>query len=551
MSPTDLHNKPPLDILNLDRESLASLIILEALSADQVNRLYAAQVGSCGDLVWQVRDDFARARLHSRTAIPNEQLLLAGATANLLQMHGPGSMAAARILENSRSSVDLEDGKALENLEDWLHANRSKTFSLLARHVEEAKAKARIESRIWWQKWYPLVFFGVVMLWPIAGEWSRLFPPAAESSFDQAVSAFQRNLALSYLAAFAITFGLLALGLYVFMWAVKPSAYGRVSVFLGRVLLSDRDTVLLWETGQIASESYERRLQSIQRAWNWLPLIAVGVGFGGALLQLEDRIVMGLVGAAFIVGISALTALELFVRHKGFTRWNAAWAEQVRLHYTGHTIVTSVLQVGVIGLTFALALLVAVEVGVWLAVPWSGHVAENGKTGFLAALPASDLAAEDWSMAQAWAQRQAAGLQQNIATVGAEAQSVVVEALDALLVGIILELVVFTTLAFVSGMRRKGLIALLVPLILWLGGELIPDTVGQISAGQSPFVKLSLTALAVSLVIAILSNILGERAAQRDERECQKCYLLAAKDDNFCKTCGTPLVSSAVTMRSR
>jgi hypothetical protein len=526
---------------DLDHDSLASLVLFDGLSEDQAERLTEAGVVDCRDLVEKLREETTGDFLLRRTGIPLERLFLAGAMANLLQVRGPGSIAAVEVLKNVMSWIDLDDSEDLDMLVGLLIADRQDALSFIALHVEEAKAKARMASRSWWQRWYPLAFFGVMMLWAISGQWSHLFPPAAESSFDQAVLAFERNMALSYLVAFAIAYGLLALGLYVFMWAVRPSGYGRISLFLGRVLLSDRDTVVLWETGEIAPDNLKKRMQSTQRAWNWLGLVVLAVGLGGALLGLDAQTVMWLVGASFIVGITALTALELFVFHEGFAYWKTKWAEQVRLHYVSHTVVTSVLGVGIIGLAFALALFVASEVGVRLAVPWSSQMAESGKTTFLAALAATDLAAEDRPMAQAWAERRAAGWQQEIAAVGSEAKSAVADTLDALLDGIIASLVVFTALAFVAGARRRGLIALLFPLLLWVIGELVPDVVGQISAGQSPFVKLSLTALAVSLVIAILSNVLGERAAQRDERECSRCYLLAGKDANFCKECGAPL----------
>jgi hypothetical protein len=239
--------------------------------------------------------------------------------------------------------------------------------------------------------------------------------------------------------------------------------------------------------------------------------------------------------------VTAMTALQLYWEHQEFSRWNNEWVDQVRLHFASHRVVTSVLQVGFIGLALALTLYVASEASIRLAIPWSTNLAERGQADFLAALAAPAIDPEDRAMAQVSAERRIVGFQEELAGIASGARDVVADMVDLLLFSTMSGVVILTVLVFLSGMHRRGLMALMVFLLWWLSGELLPDVLGQISVGQSPVVKLSSAALAVSLVIAILSNILGERAAQRDERECPKCFLLSGKRAPYCSHCRATL----------
>jgi hypothetical protein len=199
------------------------------------------------------------------------------------------------------------------------------------------------------------------------------------------------------------------------------------------------------------------------------------------------------------------------------------------------------LRVAIAGGALALALWVAAEVGVRLAVPWASNMAETSKAVFLDGLVTLELEAEDMAMAQDWAERNANALQRALASIASEARGAVADTVDAALNAYIILVAVLTMLAFAAGMYSRGLLAILIPLLWWLSGELIPDTADQIASSQPLAIKFSLAALAVSLVIAILSNVLGKRASQRDERECSECFLLADNDARFCKGCGKPL----------
>lgn len=521
---------------------LAYLTNHHVLTENQTERLLDLALESSEDVVRHVRTSADRHALSGQTGLPEDRLLLAGVVSNLLTMEGPGAYIAEGIVEHTTwEQVDLRDESLRDIMETLATADRQGlqtwlgTVGLDFMRAPGKQESERSERR---SRWILGLFFLALVASLIGQQWSQLFPPAAESAELLGVQWLQRRLSLTNLAYLGF-FLVGGLGLML-MLKLFSSLAGRVSDLISTRLMSKRDWLVVAEA-MLRLPQWARVGVSVINRINEVLALAGLLFFifflaSGNLdrfpcwLGIFNIILVG-GGFLFIIWIQAL----------GFKNLKSAWATQVRGHFVAYITTTVLIHSALLIASLLLFGFIFAELALPAVTEWGIAQARHVEAEFHAFIKK---VISDWYPRSEWRMWSRAYVEnwiQNLSSLTQDAQGYLdlgFKTLSKSYLGILFGVAVAE---FVYVNYRKGLGALLTWIMVFLTSEFTLEWVDQAISLAPLVTEVSVTALGTSAILAIVSELVGESAPQRDARECPQCFVLADNDAVYCSQCGTRL----------